>query len=68
LQLRSEFRQAVLADPRGVVRLAHGIGLNSYTALSRLLYAPRVSATTLAQARLRALADLIEFKGEVFHE
>jgi len=34
LQLSSEFRAAVFADPRGIVRLAHAIGLTSYTVLS----------------------------------
>lgn len=66
LQLSSDFRAAVLADPRGVVRLAHLLGLTSYTALSRLLYAPRISGTVLNQGRLRQLAAAINFTGEVF--
>ena len=68
LALSSDFRAAVFADSRGVVRLAHSIGLTSYTALSRLLHARRLSGTALTQARMRQLATEINFTGEVFRD
>jgi len=66
LQLTSEFRAAVFADPRGVVRLAHTIGMVHYPALSRMLHAPRIAGTALKRDRLRKLAEAIHFTGEVF--
>jgi hypothetical protein len=66
LQLSSEFRAAIKNDPRGIVRLAHVIGLTSYTALSRLLHVRRISGTSLNQGRLHQLATAITYTGEVF--
>jgi hypothetical protein len=66
-QLTSDFRKAILADPRGIVRLAQLSGFSAYPQLSKLLRARRFSGTTLNQSRLRQLAANIDFSGEVFH-
>jgi hypothetical protein len=68
LQLASDFRKAVLADPRGVVRLAALSGFAAYPQLSTLLHAPRVRATALTRDRLTALAAAINYTGKVWHE
>lgn len=66
LQLSSDFRKAVRADSRGIVRLATLAGFPAYTALTRLLTRPRVPGTALNMARVRELATAINFDGPVF--
>ena len=68
LQLSADFRAAVKADGRGIVRLAHLIGLTSYTQLSALLNKPRFKGSDLNQDRLRRLAEAVGFIGPLWHE
>jgi hypothetical protein len=67
-QLSSAFRAAVRNDSRGIVKLAHLLGLTSYTALSRLLYTRRISGTPLNHERLRQLATTVNYTGEVYRD
>jgi hypothetical protein len=66
LQLTADFRDAVRKDSRGIVCLAHALGVTSYPNLSHLIHAPRISGTALNRARLQQLAALVGFEGEVF--
>jgi hypothetical protein len=66
LQLTADFRDSVLRDERGIVALAHALGINSYTNLSHLIHAPRISGSALNRARLQQLATLVGFEGEVY--
>jgi hypothetical protein len=61
-----EFRAAVRADERGIVQLAHVLGITSYPTLSRLVSKRRITATPLNRSRLQQLATAINFNGEVF--
>ena len=66
LPLTSEFKKAVRADARGIVRLAALAGFPAYTKLSTLLSVRRVRVTPLNDQRLRELAIHIEYTGEVY--
>lgn len=66
LSLTREFRAAVRADQRGIVRLAQVVGVVSYPSLSRLLTRVTIPATDLNRDRLARLASAISFTGEVF--
>lgn len=66
LELHPDFRNAVYADPRGVTRLAPLVCWNAYHRLSTVLNARRVPATPKNVERLRTLAALVGYPGEVF--
>jgi hypothetical protein len=67
LRITPEFRAAVRADERGIVKLALLLGLNNYTSLSTLVNCTtRFTGTPLRRQRLDALAQLIGFTGEVY--
>jgi hypothetical protein len=65
-QLHPEFRNAVYADTRGIIRLAPLVGYNAYHRLSTILNARRVPATPINIDRLHKLAAAVSFNGEVF--
>jgi hypothetical protein len=65
-QIAAEFRKAVYADARGVVRLSALAGFPVYTAMSRLFRkGRRFSATAANLDRLRKLAEVVGYTGEV---
>ena len=66
LRISPEFRAAVRADERGIVRLAQLLDIPSYPVLSKLVSRPRFTATPLNRARLQQLASLVGFTGDVF--
>ena len=67
ITLDPAFRKAVLADQRGIVRLAAAVGLSNYTQLSRLLTrGKRLAGTELIKSRLRLVAQAVGFDGEPF--
>jgi len=68
LQLSAAFRDAIKNHPRGIVRLAGDIGYTSYPHFSNLINAPRFRGTPLTQSRLRQLAVLIGFTGDLWHQ
>jgi hypothetical protein len=67
LQLTAAFREALRNDPRGIVRLANLAGFPAYTSMARLTKPKRFAGTTLAQARLRQLACVMAFTGDIWH-
>jgi hypothetical protein len=68
LQITAAFRDRVKNDPRGIVRLANLAAYPAYTHLTRVLNRPRVSGTALVQARLRVLAAVLGFTGDIWHQ
>jgi len=66
LPLTSDFKKAVRADQRGIVRLARLAGFPAYTKLSTMLGVRRVRVTPLNDQRLRQLASILGFTGEVY--
>ena len=65
LQLTSDFRTAVLNDPRGVVRLARDRSHQLHRAVATALLAARAGHRAQPD-RLQALASVVGFSGEVF--
>lgn len=65
-ELNPAFRSAVHGDARGVTRLAPMVGWPAYHRLSTILNARRVPATPKNVERLRKLAELVGFQGELF--
>lgn len=68
LQLTSAFRTAIKNDPRGVVRLATLANYPAYPLLGRVINPPRFSGTPLNLSRLRALAEVVGFTGDLWHQ
>ena len=67
ITLDPAFRKAVLADRRGIIKLAALAGFPAYTGLSRLLpRGKRLAGTALTQSRLRTLAQVLGFAGKPF--
>jgi len=67
-QLQPEFKNAVYAHPRGIVRLATDAGFAYYGQLSIILNARRVPKTPKKLERLSKLAELIGYTGPMFRE
>lgn len=65
VELHPDFRNAVYADPRGVIRLGPLVGYFAYHRLSTILNARRVAWTPLNAERLQRLAALVGYTGEV---
>jgi len=64
--LNRNFVRAVRASGRSLVALANLSGFAAYTQLVRLLTANRVPASDLTIARLRAVAKVVNYDGEIF--
>jgi hypothetical protein len=65
-RLSPQLRDAVLSSDRPAWVIATLAGWPQYPAFSRLLHARRVRATATTTARLRRVAHLVGFPGDIY--